>query len=117
VAAAYGAVTLAACGDDGPPGAVGLGTAGCLSDQQICQFKEGVSTKDDVQKALGNAQIYLGSSTWSYLCMVITSQVVRNDQVIFDFDDMGVLSNVQVLRLGTGSTPPPDCGASSTNPR
>lgn len=108
---------LAACGSD-DPGAVGLGTAGCLSDQQICQFKQGVSTKDEVQKALGNAQLYPSADTWIYVCQVIAGQgVAHNDMVTFDFDSSGVLSNVDVLRFGTAATPPPDCGASSTNPR
>jgi hypothetical protein len=101
---------VVACGSD--DGAVGLGTAGCLSDQQICQFKKGVSTKDDVQKALGNPQISLGSSAWSYVCQQISGQVIRNDQVIFDFNDSGVLSDVTVLRIGTSSPPAPDCEAS-----
>jgi hypothetical protein len=118
IVVASGLVALVACGSDDE--AVGLGTAGCLSDQQICQFKKGVSTKADVQKALGNANVYFGSSTmtsasmsstWIYYCQVISAQVIRNDQTIFDFDDSGVLSDVTVLRLGSASAPPPDCEA------
>lgn len=103
-----GAAGVAGCGSD-DDGAVGFGTAGCVSDQQICQFKKSVSTKADVQKVLGNAQLYLTSNTWGYICQIVSSQVIRNDQTIFDFDDSDVLPDITFLRQGTGSTPPPDC--------
>jgi outer membrane protein assembly factor BamE (lipoprotein component of BamABCDE complex) len=108
--AACGAMAIAACGSD--DGAVGLGTAGCLSDQQICQFKKGVSTRADVQKALGNPQISLGASAWSYVCQQISGNLIRNEQTIFDFDDSGVLSDVTTIRVGSSSAPGPDCSAS-----
>jgi hypothetical protein len=83
-----------------------------LSDSQICQFKVGVSTQTDVKAALGNAQEYLGSSTWVYVCQQVSGMtVVHNDQVIFDFDSSGALEDVTVLREGSGSTPPPDCAS------
>ena len=95
------------CGSDS--GGVGLGTGGCLSDQQICQFKKGVSTETDVKNALGNAQMYLGMS-WVYVCQQVSGQqIVHNDIVAFDFDSMQVLEDVTVLRQGTGASPPPDC--------
>ena len=108
------AFLFAACGSDdgggGGGGGPGLGTAGCLTDQQICQFKKGVSTQSDVKNALGNAQEYLGSNAAVYICQQIAGQqVIHNDQVIFDFDSSGHLSGVTVLRQGTGSTPPPNC--------
>jgi hypothetical protein len=82
-----------------------------LSDQQICQFKKGVSTDTDVKNALGNAQMYLGTS-WAYVCQQVSGQqIVHNDLVVFDFDSMHVLEDVTVLRQGTGSSPPPDCSA------
>jgi hypothetical protein len=97
------------CGSDS--GDVGLGTGGCLSDQQICQFKKGVSTETDVKNALGNAQMYVGPSA-IYVCQQISGQqIVHNDLVAFDFDSMQVLQDVTVLRQGTGATPPPDCSA------
>lgn len=107
----------ASCGgsDDAGGGGQGLGTAGCLTDDQICQFQEGVSTQDDVRNALGNAQTYLGNSTAIYVCQqIVGQQIVHNDQVIFDFDSSGHLSDVMVLRQGTGATPAPDCRSSNT---
>ena len=114
VVVASGPVALVACGSDdaAPPG--------CLSDQQICQFKKGVSTKADVQKALGNPNFSIGagtstsasmSNTWDYLCLVVSGPVSRNEQTVFDFDDSGVLTDVTVLRLGSASAPAPDCEA------
>jgi len=81
-----------------------------LSDSQICQFTVGVSTQADVKAALGNAQEYLGSTTWVYVCQQVAGMtVVHNDQIIFDFGSSGTLEDVTVLRQGTGSTPPPAC--------
>jgi hypothetical protein len=77
----------------------------------------GVSTQDDVRAGLGNAQTYLGDSTAIYVCQQITGQqIVHNDQVIFDFDSSGRLSDVSVLRQGTGATPPPDCDSDGGTP-
>lgn len=113
------ALSFASCGgsdDSGGGGAQGLGMAGCLTDDQICQFQKGVSTKDDVKNALGNAQTYLGDSAAIYVCQQVAGmEIVHNDLVTFDFDSSGRLSDVTVLRQGTGSTPPPDCGSSSNN--
>ena len=112
------ALASASCGgsdDAGGGGGPGLGTAGCITNEQICQFKQGVSTEDDVRNALGNAQTYLGESTAIYVCQqIVGQQIVHNDQVIFDFDSSGKLSDVSVLRQGTGATPPPDCGDAGT---
>jgi len=99
-----------ACGSDS--GTAGFGTGGCLSDQQICQFKDGVSTQAEVKTALGNAQMYVGSSAWMYVCQQVSGQqIIHNDLVVFDFDSSGRVSDVTVLRQGTGATPPPDCAA------
>jgi hypothetical protein len=101
---------LLGCGSSGSSGGAGLGSGGCLSDQQICQFQMGVSTENDVKSALGNAQEYLGSSTWVYVCQVVSgTQILHNDETIFDFDSMGRLMDVMVLRQGSASTPPPTC--------
>jgi outer membrane protein assembly factor BamE (lipoprotein component of BamABCDE complex) len=116
VASLVGALTSSACGSSDSSGGQGLGTAGCLSDSQICQFQVGVSTQMDVKAALGNAQEFLGSSTWVYVCQqVVGMSIVHNDEVIFDFDSSGVFEDVTVLRQGTGATPPPSCGASGVN--
>src|SRR5690349_18632426 len=106
------ALVAMACSDSGS-GGPGLGKAGCLSDQQICALHKGVTTQSQVQSTLGNAQEYLGSSTWVYVCQQIAGQqVVHNDQVIVDFDSSEHVSDVVVLRQGVGSTPPPDCASS-----
>src|SRR5438552_1577210 len=87
------ALLVSACGSDSND--AGLGTAGCLSDQQICEFKKGVSTETDVKNALGNAQVFVGPSTWIYACMQISgTQILHNDQTVFDFDDTQHLSDV-----------------------
>jgi hypothetical protein len=89
-----------------------LGTGGCLSDSQICQFQPGVSTQMDVKAALGNAQEFLGSMTWVYVCQQVSGMtVLHNDQTIFDFNSSGVFQDVTVLRQGAAATPPPNCAA------
>jgi outer membrane protein assembly factor BamE (lipoprotein component of BamABCDE complex) len=105
VACIVALAVASACGDDDKK--VGLGGS-CLSNQQICQFPEGTSQMD-VQKALGNAQEFLDSRTWIYICQEIQGQqIVHNDLVSFDFDDSGRLTDVTALRMGAGATPPPD---------
>jgi hypothetical protein len=95
------------CGSDSDDG---LGMGKCLSDADICQFELGVSTRDNVQKKLGNAQQYLGSDTWIFTCQQVNgTQIVHNDFVVFSFDAMGVLEDVSVARQGSAATPPPDC--------
>jgi hypothetical protein len=116
VACIAGILGSSACGSDGSSGAQGLGVKGCLSDAQICQFEMGVSTEMDVKANLGNAQEFLGSSTWVYVCQQVAGMtVVHNDETIFDFDSSGVLEDVTVLRQGTGATPPPNCTAPDDN--
>jgi hypothetical protein len=103
------ALAVVGCGSGGSGGGVGLGMGGCLTDQQICQFTPGVSTQNDVRKALGNAQGYEGTSA-IYICQEVSgSQIVHNDLIVFDFDMSGTLMDVMVERMGTGATPPPNC--------
>ncbi len=110
VACMGGVLASSACGSDDSSAGQGLGTHGCLSDSQICQFQVGVSTQMDVKAALGNAQEFLGSTTWVYVCQQVAGMmIVHNDETIFDFDSSGVFEDVTVLRQGTGATPPPTC--------
>jgi len=111
------ALSISACGDSSDSSAnQGLGTGGCLTDAQICQFQKGVSTKADVQNALGNAQEYLGTDAAVYICQEVAGQqIIHNDQVIFSFDSNGRLQDVMVLRQGSGSTPPPTCSSNAAS--
>jgi outer membrane protein assembly factor BamE (lipoprotein component of BamABCDE complex) len=105
--AVFAACVLSACGDD-DEGSGGKGK--CLSDAEICQFVVGVSTRDDVQKKLGNAQQYFGTDVATYICQRISGQqIVRNDLVSFSYDANGRLEDITVIRQGSGATPPPAC--------
>jgi hypothetical protein len=94
---------LASCGGDDAMGR-------CLSNEQICQFKKGTSTKAEVEMKLGKAQQYLGTEVVIYVCQQVSGQtIVHNDLVSFIFDERGVLEEVTVIRQGSGATPPPAC--------
>ena len=94
---------LASCGGDDAMGR-------CLSNEQICQFKKGTSTRAEVEMKLGKAQQYLGTEVAIYICQQVSGQsVVHNDLVSFSFDDKGVLEDVTVIRQGSGASPPPVC--------
>jgi outer membrane protein assembly factor BamE (lipoprotein component of BamABCDE complex) len=102
------ACMLMACGDDDDDDSAAQGT--CLSDAEICQFVVGVSTKDDIQKKLGNAQQYFGTESAIYICQQISGQqIVHNDLISFSYDANGRLEDITVLRQGSGATPPPAC--------
>ena len=103
-------ITLLTLGCGGGGGGISMGR--CLTDAEICQFKKGVSTKQDVMSKLGNAQQYLGPDDWAYTCTQFDGQMlIHNDLVSFTFDDAGVLSSITVLRQGSGSTVPPSCSS------
>lgn len=94
---------LAACGEDPRP-------PGCITDAQLCQLKKGTSTKADVMATLGKAQMFIGPDDWLYVCQQISGgTIVHNDITSVTFDDKGVLEELEVLRQGSGATPPPDC--------
>jgi hypothetical protein len=85
----------------------------CLTDQQVCQFKAGVSTTIDVRNALGPPQLSQSISNggtslqqWIYICQ---QSAQATDLVQFVFDGSGVLQAVSVTRSGTGTTPAPTC--------
>ena len=91
------------------------GSAGCLSDKQICQFMKGVSTQADVRQALGMPQGQRADpdspgTQLYYFCEQGTSEApVRNDRVLFYFDASDVLIAIDVMRGGSAETPPPSC--------
>ncbi|HET9957340.1 MAG TPA: hypothetical protein VFQ61_22735 [Polyangiaceae bacterium] len=100
---------LVACGSDSDSDNGGV-AGKCLSDEDICQFKEGASTAAEIRNKLGNAQQYIGNEVASYMCQQIAGQqIVHNDLVNFSFDSNGVLEDVIVLRQGSAATPPPSC--------
>jgi hypothetical protein len=103
-------VTLAACGGDG-----GSATGGrCLTDAEICQFTEGVSTKQQVQAALGNPPISQTVSSgdisieqWIYFCMPDAQSF---QQVQFAFDGTtGTLFGRTAVSSGPNAPPAPVC--------
>lgn len=103
-----GALFGLGCGSDG----TSLNAGRCLTNAEICQFTRGVSTKQQVQAKLGNAQMYVGANAWAYTCQQISGQmVVHNDLVAFNFDEAGVLIDITVLRQGSGASEPPACSS------
>ena len=101
------ALSASGCGGSDTPAKT------CLTDQQICQFKAGMSTTIDVRNALGAPQISQSVSNggasiqqWVYVCEM-TAQTT--DLVQFLFDGTGVLQGLSVTRSGQNVTPAPSC--------
>ena len=88
-------VTMAGCGGDDKGGR-------CLTEAEVCQFTEGVSTKQQVQGALGNPSLSqtisdgMGGSIsqWVYMCMP-GQQSVQQVQFVFDASDVLMFRAVQ----------------------
>ena len=101
--------TLAACGD-GDDGGI---SKTCLTQAAVCQFTNGVSTKQQVQAALGKpyvSQSVSGGGTsleqWAYLCMPDQQSA---QQVQFIFDGNGVLLMTLVVSSGPNAPPAFTC--------
>jgi len=98
-------LTIASCGSDSP------GYGRCLTDADVCQFQDGVSTKQQVSAALGKPyltqSISNGGTTieqWAYVCMPDKDSI---QQVQFVFDGNGVL--MAHLAQSTGNAPVVTC--------
>jgi outer membrane protein assembly factor BamE (lipoprotein component of BamABCDE complex) len=102
-------VAVAGCGGSDDSTAGGR----CLSEAEICQFTDGVSTKQQVQAALGkpfasqtvsNGGVSL--EQWVYVCMPDQQSV---QQVQFIFDGNGVLMGHLAVSQGPNAPPAPTC--------
>ena len=103
-------VSLAACDDGDDKGTFG---GRCLTDAEICQFTDGVSTKQQVQAALGNPAVRqtvsndgISIEQWIYACMPDAQSV---QQVQFVFDGNGVLFGHTAVSTGPNVPPAPTC--------
>lgn len=104
-------VSLAACGDSDDKG----GTIGgrCITEAEYCQFTDGVTTKQQVQAAIGKPfatqSISSGGTSieqWVYICM---PDAMSAQQIQFVFDGNGVLMIHQAVSSGPNAPPAPTC--------
>jgi hypothetical protein len=104
VALAAGAATgLTGCK---PPG---LETGTCLRDDEICQFRVGMTTEQEIRDTLGKPETS-SSGMIIYLCNELTvTGKLRNDVVSYGFDDNHLLSEITVVRQGEDAPPAPSC--------
>jgi len=103
-------VTLGGCGDGDDKGMI---SKSCFTEAQICQFTEGVSTKEQVRAALGapfaSQTVSNGGASieqWVYVCMPDAQSA---QQVQFIFDGNGVLMGRLAISSGPNAPPAPTC--------
>ena len=103
-------VTVSSCDDGNEQGTIG---GRCLTEADVCQFTVNVSTKAQVQAALGKPYISQTVSNggasleqWAYVCMPDAQSV---QQVQFVFDGNGVLLMTLAASSGPNAPPAPTC--------
>jgi outer membrane protein assembly factor BamE (lipoprotein component of BamABCDE complex) len=103
-------LTLAGCGDGDEQGTI---SGRCFTEAEICQFTEGVSTKQQVRTALGSPfasqTVSNGGASleqWVYVCMPDAQSA---QQVQFIFDGNGILMGRLAISSGPNAPPAPTC--------
>jgi outer membrane protein assembly factor BamE (lipoprotein component of BamABCDE complex) len=103
-------LTLGACGDGDEKGTI---RKICFTEAEVCQFTEGVSTKQQVMAALGSPfatqTVSNGAASleqWVYVCMPDAQSA---QQVQFIFDGNGVLMGRLAVSSGPNAPPAPTC--------